>query len=194
MARSLCLALAVVAAAAAAPAAAQSFETFRKFCLDAGGVPDGSLAALRQAGWETDPRTANLPAGMSVTLMSDPTTGTPPPEMVMVGFLATPTGLSLPACSVMGPAAEAELVQEQVTDWTGFAPVRSAQGWTSWVYSGGPGQWTPKPDLVNAADAELQAAARTHGTIHIIQLRTARAGPFLFHSSVGPDTVLPTPD
>jgi hypothetical protein len=194
MPRGLCLALAIVAAATATPAAAQSFETFRKFCLETGGVPEGSLAALSQAGWETDPRTANLPAGLSVTLMSDPTTGTPPPEMVMAGLIATPAGLSLPACSVMGPAVEAEWVEQQVTDWTGFAPVRSAQGWTSWVYSGGPDQLTPQPDLVNAADAELQAAARTRGTIHIIQLRTARAGPFLFHSSVGPDTAFPATD
>jgi hypothetical protein len=194
MPRGLCLALAIVAAATATPAAAQSFETFRKFCLETGGVPESSLAALSQAGWETDPRTANLPAGLSVTLMSDPTTGTPPPEMVMAGFIATPAGLSLPACSVMGPAVEAERVEQQVTDWTGFAPVRSAQGWTSWVYSSGPDQLTPQPDLVNAADAELQAAARTRGTIHIIQLRTARAGPFLFHSSVGPDTAFPATD
>lgn len=194
MARGLCLTLAMVAVAAATPAAAQSFDTFKRFCLDTGGVPESSLAALSQAGWETDPRTANLPAGLSVTLMSDPTTGTPPTEMVMAGFMATPAGLSLPACSVMGPAVEAELVQEQVTGWTGFAPVRSAQGWTSWVYSGGPERLTPQPDLVDVGDAELQAAARTRGTIHIIQLRTARAGPFLFHSSVGPDTVFPATD
>jgi hypothetical protein len=194
MVRGLCLTLAMVAVATATPAAAQSFETFRKFCLATGGVPESSLAALGQAGWETDPRTANLPAGLSVTLMSDPTTGTPPPEMVMVGFIATPAGLSLPACSVMGPAVEAERVQAQVTGWAGFAPVRSAQGWPSWVYSGGPEQLTPQPDLVDAGDAELQAAARTRGTIHIVQLRTARAGPFLFHSSWGPDTVSPSTD
>jgi hypothetical protein len=194
MGRLLCLALAMIAAAAAAPAAAQSFETFRRFCLDAGGVQEGSLAALREAGWETDPRTANLPAGSSVTLMSEPTTGSPPPEMVMVGFIASPAGLLLPACSVMGPAVEAELLQEQVTGWAGFAPVRSAQGWTSWVYSGGPEQRLPQPDLVDAGFPKLQAAVRTRGTIHTIQLRTARAGPFLFHTSVGPDTVFPPTD
>lgn len=188
MARGLCLALAMVAVAAATPAAAQSFDTFKRFCLDTGGVPESSLAALSQAGWETDPRTANLPAGLSVTLMSDPATGSPPPEMVMVGFIATPTGLSLPACSVMGPAVEAEQVEQQLTGWTGFAPRRSAQGWPAWVYTGGPDQVTPQPDLVDASEAELQAAAATRGTVYAIQIRTARAGPFLFLSSFAPDT------
>lgn len=193
MSRGLCLALAMVAVAAATPAAAQSFETFKRFCLETGGVPESSLAALNQAGWETDPRTANLPADLSVTLMSDPTTGTPPPEMVMVGFITTPTGLSLPACSVMGPAVEAELV-EQVTRWMGFPPVRSAEGWPSWIYIGGPDQVVQQPDLVDAVDAELRAAARTRGVIHAVVVRTARSGPFLFHSSVGPDTKIPSAD
>ena len=193
MARALSLALAMVAVATATPAASQPFETFKKFCLETGGMPESTVAALSQAGWQTDPRTANLPKGSTVTLMSDPATGTPPPEMVMVGFIATPTGLSLPACSVMAPAVEAELV-EQVTRWTGFAPVRSAQGWPSWIYTGGPDHVKPQPDLVDVVDAELQAAARTRGTIHAVVVRTARAGPFLFHSSVSPDTVVPPTD
>ena len=194
MRRVLCLALTLIAAATATPAAAQSFETFKRFCLETGGAPDSVLAALGQAGWETDPRTANLPANLTVTLMSDPTTGTPPLEMVMVGFIATPPGLSLPACSVMGPAVDAELVEQQVTGWAGFAPRRSAQGWPAWVYTSGPDQVTPQPDLVNASEAELQAAAATRGTVHAIQVRTSRAGPFLFHSSVGPDTPISPAD
>jgi len=186
MRRGLCLALALVVAATATPAAAQSFETFKRFCLDTGGAPASVHTALDQAGWETDPRTANLPADLTVTLMSDPTTGSLPSEMVMVGSIATPTGLSLPVCSVMGPAVEAELV-EQVTAWTGFPPERSGQGWTSWVYTDGPDGLISQPDLVDIDDAGLQAAARARGTIHNIQVRTARAGPFLFHSSLGPD-------
>ncbi|MBU2166728.1 MAG: hypothetical protein KKF88_02715 [Alphaproteobacteria bacterium] len=193
MRRGLCLALALFAAATATPAAAQSFENFERFCLETGGAPDSVLAALGQAGWETDPRAANLPAGMTVTLMSDPTTGSPPREMVMVGFVTSPAVLAVPACSVMGPAVEAELV-EQVTDWTGFPPERSVEGWTSWVYTDGPDRRIPQPDLVDAGEAELQAAASTRGTIHNIQVRMARAGPFLFHTSVGPDTPTPPAD
>lgn len=193
MRRGLCLALALIAAATATPAAAQSFDTFKRFCLNTGGAPDSVLTVLGQAGWETDPRTANLPAGMTVTLMSDPSTGSLPREMAMVGFIATPGGLSVPVCSVMGPAVEAELV-ERVTAWAGFAPVVSPQGWSTWVYSVGPDRLIPQSDLVDASDAELQAAASARGTIHNIQVRTARAGPFLFHSSVGPDTAVPPTD
>jgi len=192
MLRGLCLALAMVGVAAATPSAAQPFDTFKRFCLETGGVPESAVSALNQAGWETDPRAANLPADSSVTVMSDPATGPPPSEMVMVGIIASPTGLSMPVCSVMGPAVEAEL-EEQVTGWAGFAPARSAQGGTSWIYSGGPDQVTPQLDLVDADDAKLQAAARSRGTIHAIQVRTARAGPFLFLSSVVPEaTTLPT--
>lgn len=187
MRRGLCLALALAVAAAATPAAAQSFETFKRFCLDTGGAPEVVLAALGNAGWEADPRNANLPAGSSVTLMSDPKAGTPSTEMAMVGFIPSPGGLSVAVCSVMGPAVEAELMK-QVEDWAGFAPARSAQGWNSWVYSMSGDRLVPGPDLVDAGDAELQAAARSRGTIHNIQVRTSRAGPFLIHSSVGPYT------
>lgn len=187
MRRGLCLALTLIAAATATPAAAQSFETFKRFCLQTGGAPEVVLAALGNAGWEADPRNANLPAGSSVTLMSDPKAGTPSTEMAMIGFIPTPGGLSVPVCSVMGPAVEAELV-EGVTAWAGFAPVVSPQGWSTWVYSVGPDRLIPQSDLVDASDAELQAAASARGTIYNIQVRTARAGPFLFHSSVGPDT------
>lgn len=193
MRRGLCLALGLVAAATATPAAAQSFKTFERFCLDTGGAPDSVLAALGRAGWETDPRTANLPAGMTVTLMSDPATGSLPSEMAMVGSISTPGGLSVPVCSVMGPAVEAELVA-QVTDWAGFAPVVSPEGWSSWVYTVGPDRLVPQPDLVDVGDAELQAAASSRGTVHNIQVRTARAGPFLFHSSVGPYSPAPLTD
>jgi hypothetical protein len=193
MRRGLCLALTLIAAATATPAAAQSFETFKRFCLDTGGAPDSVLAALGNAGWEADPRNANLPAGSSVTLMSDPKAGTPSTEMAMIGFIPTPGGLSVPVCSVMGPAVEAELV-EGVTAWAGFAPVVSPQGWNTWVYSVGPDRLIPQSDLVDASDAELKAAASARGTIHNIQVRTARAGPFLFHSSVGPDTPIPPTD
>lgn len=193
MRRGLCLALTLIAAATATPAAAQSFETFKRFCLETGGAPDSVLAALGQAGWEADPRNANLPADLTVTLMSDPKAGTPSEEMVMVGFIASPAGLSVPACSVMGPAVEAELV-EQVTDWAGFSPARPAGGGTSWVYTVGPDRMIPQPDLVDVGEAELQAAARSRGTVHNIQVRMARAGPFLFHSSVGPDTPISPAD
>lgn len=195
MRRGLCLglALALVVAAAATPAAAQSFETFKRFCLETGGAPEVVLAALGQAGWETDLRNANLPAGSSVTLMSDPKVGTPSMEMAMIGFIPTPGGLSVPVCSVMGPAVEAELVKH-VQDWAGFAPARSTEGWASWAYSVSGDRRIPEPDLVDAGDDELQAAARTRGTIHYIQIRTSRAGPFLFHSSVGPDTPISPPD
>ena len=193
MRRGLCLALTLIAAATATPAAAQSFETFKRFCLDTGGAPEVVLAALGNAGWEADPRNANLPAGSSVTLMSDPKAATPSTEMAMIGFIPTPGGLSVPVCSVMGPAVEAELV-EGVTAWAGFAPVVSPQGWSTWVYSVGPDRLIPQSDLVDASDAELKAAASARGTIYNIQVRTARAGPFLFHSSVGPDTSAPPTD
>lgn len=193
MRRGLCLALTLIAAATATPAAAQSFETFKRFCLDTGGAPEVVLAALGNAGWEADPRNANLPAGSSVTLMSDPKAATPSTEMAMIGFIPTPGGLSVPVCSVMGPAVEAELV-EGVTAWAGFAPVVSPQGWSTWVYSVGPDRLIPQSDLVDASDAELKAAASARGTIYNIQVRTARAGPFLFHSSVGPDTPAPPTD
>lgn len=193
MRRGLCLALTLIAAATATPAAAQSFETFKRFCLETGGAPDSVLAALGAAGWEADHRNANLPAGSSVTLMSDPKAGTPSTEMAMIGFIPTPGGLSVPVCSVMGPAVEAELV-EGVTAWAGFAPVVSPQGWSTWVYSVGPDRLIPQSDLVDASDAKLQAAASARGTIHNIQVRTARAGPFLFHSSVGPDTPISPAD
>ncbi|MDP3399581.1 MAG: hypothetical protein Q8R97_00500 [Brevundimonas sp.] len=186
----LCLALTLIAAATATPAAAQSFETFKRFCLQTGGAPEVVLAALGNAGWEADPRNANLPAGSSVTLMSDPKAGTPSTEMAMIGFIPTPGGLSVPVCSVMGPAVEAELV-EGVTAWAGFAPVVSPQGWSTWVYSVGPDRLIPQSDLVDASDAELQTAASARGTIYNIQVRSARAGPFLFHSSVGPDAASP---
>jgi hypothetical protein len=130
---------------------------------------------------------------MTVTLMSDPATGSPPQEMVMVGFIDSPTGLPLPACSVMGPSSEAELVT-RVTEWTGFAPVYPVGGGATWVYTIGPDALMPQPDLVSAGDAELQAAAKARGTIHNVSVRTARAGPFLFHSSVGPDTPTSTAD
>ncbi|MDP3377126.1 MAG: hypothetical protein Q8S53_02085 [Brevundimonas sp.] len=193
MRRGLCLALTLIAAATATPAAAQSFETFKRFCLETGGAPDSVLAALGAAGWEADPRNANLPAGSSVTLMSDPKAGTPSTEMAMIGFIPTPGGLSVPVCSVMGPAVEAELV-EGVTAWAGFAPVVSPQGWSTWVYSVGPDRLIPQSDLVDASDAKLQAAASARGTIHNIQVRTARAGPFLIHSRVGPDTPISPAD
>lgn len=193
MRRGLCLALTLIAAATATPAAAQSFETFKRFCLETGGAPDSVLAALGAAGWEADPRNANLPAGSSVTLMSDPMAGTPSTEMAMIGFIPTPGGLSVPVCSVMGPAVEAELV-EGVTAWAGFAPVVSPQGWSTWVYSVGPDRLIPQSDLVDASDAKLQAAASARGTIHNIQVRTARAGPFLIHSRVGPDTPISPAD
>lgn len=193
MRRGLCLALTLIVATAATPAAAQSFETFKRFCLQTGGAPEVVLAALGNTGWEADPRNANLPAGSSVTLMSDPKAGTPSTEMAMIGFISTPGGLSVPVCSVMGPAVQAELV-EGVTAWAGFAPVVSSQGWSTWVYSVGPDRLIPQSDLVDASDAELQAAASARGTIYNIQVRTARAGPFLFHSSVGPDTAISSAD
>ena len=119
--------------------------------------------------------------------MSDPKAGTPSTEMAMVGFIPSPGGLSVPVCSLMGRGVEAELVR-QVQDWAGFAPEVSPEGWSSWVYTVGPDRMVPQPDLLDVGDAELQAAASSRGTIHNIQVRTARAGPFLIHSSVGADT------
>ncbi|MCS6626443.1 hypothetical protein N0B44_26325 [Roseibacterium beibuensis] len=192
MRRGLCITLAIAAAAVAAPTSAQTFGSFKQFCLETQGEPDRVQAALSEAGWETDPRAASLPAGMSVMLMSDPSTGTPPKEMAMFGFMPSQTGLSLPTCSVMGVSRMDDLIR-QMTDWAGFEPGQTAEGSTLWVYTIGPDGLTPQPDLYDAGDAEIMSAARSQGTLHMTQVREAQAGPFLLHIRVSADAAtIPT--
>ena len=180
------LLLAATAFLAAGQARAQTFETFQKYCLESGDEPAQMLLAARGAGWQTDEGNASLPEDMQLTLLSWPSPEAHDNGMLMIGHMASPTGIPTPYCSVLGGETEHELAS-RVTEWAGFEPGKSGQGNETWVYTVSESGPVAQPDLVGADDAKLVAAARSRGTVHAIQVRRARAGPFLFRISVAPD-------
>ncbi|MDQ3124847.1 MAG: hypothetical protein M3Q74_04505 [Pseudomonadota bacterium] len=186
----LLLALALVAASVAAPATAQTFENFKRFCLETGGEPEQVLAAAEAVGWDVYPG-ALIPTNMDLRLLGDPATGAPPVESLLTGFVPE-QGLLAPVCTVAG-GATLEALRDRMSAWTGFEPGRTARGNPTWIYTAGAEGLAPHLDLVDVSGAELIAAARSRGRLYAVQVRQGAGPPMIVHFSVHPDaTISPT--
>jgi hypothetical protein len=181
------LGMAVALSALASSAAAEPFDSFARFCLDTGGDPAVVIETALGGGWIPDPRREGLSGDMDLSLLMDPATADDElPEAVMVGLVPVESGASYQACSVMGPSERDQLISK-MNAWAGFEGILTVPTEPIWIFTRGPTGPVEHADLASRPEADLADAANSLGTIYIVGVKAADAGPFLFLMRVPSD-------